>query len=661
MISNSEIIESNKVTRNDLLKDIYAALDTEYIQNQNNCSKPYSLFAASIIDSHGNAKVRHVSDFDGSQPEKRLVLWLMEEILKYRLTIGWYSRGVRLQNPDGSFQGKDSDLKVIDTVCKYYNIPSIVAFTARGIPYIRGYEYRLCGLNPYYRSLKKFDYYYHIDLFQVYKKPIVRSIIYHNKYRDLSLDSVCKAILVEGKFENLDGSQIQQLSKEKQLEYVSQDARLVMKLSKHENYEILDLMNAISIITKVYFDRICHTEISSWWTKIINDRLIEGAFRRTDRFEKRKYSGGEVIQPKIGFYHEKPVYVFDVKSLYPSMMIEHNISFDTVNCDCCKDDPEARVSDEVMILINRGLKSDKRRDSPYWICKNPNYRGITTKILSEYRDLRFKHQELGNESMQLALKNLINGIYGLYGSEFFQFSDYRVAELTTAFGKLTLQYLQYIAKQVYGFRVIYGDTDSIFVTNVRNENDILKFKAECSILLNEIEVEVSNVYKKFLISKKKHYIGIHQDENKDPDIKGMEGIKSDRPLWINKIERQFANDIMAGKDPRINIRKEYVSMEEGLIPLDDLGIKLTLKKNPQDYTKNSMQRVLGLQSNLDQGNALKYYKSDVIGGGTSNPNLISRRKYLDMLRTTVEDSLKVMGYDFLHDIVGYRKIRDYIN
>ena len=66
--------------------------------------------------------------------------------------------------------------------------------------------------------------------------------------------------------------------------------------------------------------------------------------------------------------------------------------------------------------------------------------------------------------MQLALKNLINGVYGLFGSEFFEFSDYRVAELTTAFGRQTLQHMQHIAEEVYGLKVIYGDTDSIFVT-----------------------------------------------------------------------------------------------------------------------------------------------------------------------------------------------------
>ena len=42
------------------------------------------------------------------------------------------------------------------------------------------------------------------------------------------------------------------------------------------------------------------------------------------------------------------------------MMINHNISFDTINCDCCKDDPDAKVSSEIMDIINEGLIRKKK-------------------------------------------------------------------------------------------------------------------------------------------------------------------------------------------------------------------------------------------------------------------------------------------------------------
>ena len=162
---------------------------------------------------------------------------------------------------------------------------------------------------------------------------------------------------------------------------------------------------------------------------------------------------------------------------------------------------------------------------------------------------------------------------------------------------------------------------------------------------------------KFLIIKKKHYIGIYLDDSKDPVIKGMEGIKGDRPAWINKIEVQFAQDIKFGKDPTLNIKKEYRAMESGQIPLDELAVRLVLQKDPNYYEAKLLQRVVGNELGAKQGDVIKYYKSDIVaGGGTSNYNLLSRKKYLEMLRTTMEDSLKVMGYDYLRDVVGLESL-----
>jgi hypothetical protein len=99
-------------------------------------------------------------------------------------------------------------------------------------------------------------------------------------------------------------------------------------------------------------------------------------------------------------------------------------------------------------------------------------------------------------------------------------------------------------------------------------------------------------------------------------------------------------------------------MESGHVSLEDLAIKLTLQKNPNDYEKNSFQRVAGDELAASQGDLIIYYKSDIAGGGTSNPNLISGRKYLQMLRTATEDSLNAMGYNFLRDVVKINDILD---
>lgn len=167
-----------------------------------------------------------------------------------------------------------------------------------------------------------------------------------------------------------------------------------------------------------------------------------------------------------------------------------------------------------------------------------------------------------------------------------------------------------------------------------------------------MEIEVSKVYSRFLIVKKKHYIGIPQDTSKGPDIKGIEGIKSDRPYWINQLQKDFVDDLMYNRDPTIKLRKAYIEMERGVVPLELLAIRTVLKKGPEEYSYNTYQRIVGTQVGAKEGDAIKYYKSTAKGQAHSNPSFLSRTKYLEMLRSTFEEQLKVLGYDFTKDVVG---------
>jgi hypothetical protein len=112
---------------------------------------------------------------------------------------------------------------------------------------------------------------------------------------------------------------------------------------------------------------------------------------------------------------------------------------------------------------------------------------------------------------------------------------------------------------------------------------------------------------------------------------------------------------MSGFHRNIN---QYRAMQSGQVPLEELQVKGILQKDPNEYPKNRVQRLVGTEMHSSKGDTIKYYKSDIVtGGGTSNPNLISRRKYLEMLRSTVEDILNVMGYNFDRSILGQRNIQ----
>ena len=148
--------------------------------------------------------------------------------------------------------------------------------------------------------------------------------------------------------------------------------------------------------------------------------------------------------------------VVDVVSLYPSMAILYNISFDTVNCSCCKDREDAKVPSEII-------------DKGYWIYKQKE--GVFPKKLKEFKAERIRQKQLGNNIKQQGLKILINGGYGLFGNKNFKYSDVRVAELITAYGRHTLSNMEKMAKS-FGFEVVTGDTDSLFLHGIV---DISKF------------------------------------------------------------------------------------------------------------------------------------------------------------------------------------------
>lgn len=380
--------------------------------------------------------------------------------------------------------------------------------------------------------------------------------------------------------------------------------------------------------------------------------------------EAYTYKGATVLEPKKGIYHN--LIVVDVISLYPSMAILYNISFDTVNCECCSGDQNARIPCEISNMVNLG--SDKK---DYCICKRTE--GIFPKKLRLFKDERIRQKQSGNTVKQLALKILINGGYGVFGSRFFKYYDPRVAELITAYGRYTLTKMQEIAKEM-GLNVVYGDTDSLFIdicinncdgcntenagsrtiTQVNNNTitkQVSKFKEECNVRLG-IEVEHSKTYKTAIISgRKKHYIGWTGIPGTTPDIVGMEGDKNDRPKWINNVFRRVVEGILGinerNADPISVLEKAISDLELGRVNHELLTRSVKLSKNPDEYhNTNDRKRRLGLAVGARKGDVVEYYESDNSKTGYSlNHQDISIRKYKLMIWKTVKEILEIAGFD----------------
>jgi DNA polymerase elongation subunit (family B) len=127
------------------------------------------------------------------------------------------------------------------------------------------------------------------------------------------------------------------------------------------------------------------------------------------------------------------------------MAINYNISPDTVNRECCRNDPAARVREEVLQEINKDLLREQKIEQPrdYWICRHT--KSIFSELQQEFRDIRLYYKKNKDKSKADALKILINSGYGVFGNEYFEYADYRVADIIACYGRFTLNKMKEIA------------------------------------------------------------------------------------------------------------------------------------------------------------------------------------------------------------------------
>jgi DNA polymerase elongation subunit (family B) len=313
----------------------YVVFDLEYTQDSD-----HKIFAAAFKDHTGLVKSKHIADFANSSEqnpcELQLLLWIIQQIKLYKYSIGWYSRGIL----DFKGDGHDSDLKVIDLACQRYHIKSPIAYDPQ--------EYN----RPFIIGSK------HIDLHSIYSNNVIKGGPYYGKYQDNSLNSVAKGLgYTRGKFLGISGKTINiDTPKEITLQYVERDVELTLYLMQREKFEILNLMQALATITKQTFERVCHTQVSTWWAQIIARTTGSSSGSRGTKqsnIKKQKYAGAYIIPPKSGSYanNKTPIYVLDVNSMYPTQMINWNLSFETVNCACCENDSAARVFHSLDAMI----------------------------------------------------------------------------------------------------------------------------------------------------------------------------------------------------------------------------------------------------------------------------------------------------------------------
>lgn len=281
--------------------------------------------------------------------------------------------------------------------------------------------------------------------------------------------------------------------------------------------------------------------------------------------EKSKYLGAIVLEPKVGMYGK--VYVFDFKSLYPSMMITSNIGYDSLRYEA--DDNS---------IINPGTTEIPRRDlviKPTYFTKEPSVINLAiTNLLkkrTEYKNLKLKMIGEGTNhgptwdsvvSDEIIVKELSNSTYGIMGLEYGRYYDVDIAESITLFGQWMILYTQKYFDSI-GYNVIYGDTDSVFVETGGREMDlemelekyheVLKkeLKEKYNIENSIIQLNFDKQYESLILIAKKSYTGhvVNIEGKKTNDIyaRGLEFVKKNTFSFASVKQKELVDMLLHGK------------------------------------------------------------------------------------------------------------------
>ncbi|MFX0100296.1 MAG: DNA-directed DNA polymerase I [Candidatus Hodarchaeota archaeon] len=563
-----------------------------------------------------------------------------------------------------TFNGDEFDLRYLYNRAKKLKIPD----DENPIRLERG-----IGISGFSAFLK---YGMHVDLYQFFRNRSIQGYGFSGAYTEFSLDAISQALLGSEKFQH--DESISELSFHNLVYYNWKDSFLTLELTRFKSNLAMSLIVLLMRINRLPMREIIRTWVSSWVKQLLIWEHRKRNYLVPNKEDIQAHSppgkslkGALVIDPKPGIYFD--VVVMDFSSLYPSIIKEYNLSYETINCKC--DDCE-KIS-----LTN----------TPYHKCTNKiGIMALVTGVIRDLRVLYFKpkakskdvsaEQRAFYNTLQSALKVLINASYGVYGSETFSLYCYPVADSTTAIGRYSIGQTAKKAQEL-GVDVIYGDSDSVFLKSPGDENiDQLKRWSEEHLRL-DLDVEKSYRFLA-LSSRKKNYLGVYK--NGGVDIKGLVGKKSNTAQFIRESFFEFTDiissikdvdDFTVKKEEIYNLVKKYWNkLNKGTLPLEAYEIKVSLKGktvqniNATQEPKLRVQHVMAARDLIKKKKKEKFEAGEVfsyvkVKSGAkaleiADVNEIDRKKYKDLYKSTFEQVLDALGISF-EEIIGIKKLDSY--
>ncbi|MCZ6890704.1 MAG: DNA polymerase II [Gammaproteobacteria bacterium] len=472
---------------------------------------------------------------------------------------------------------------------------------------------------------------------------------------DYTLDGVARTILGEGKA--LQGDVVDRAAEildryhndlEGFAHYARTDARLALEIV--EKLNLVPLAVARSKLTGMTPDRVSASIASFdflYLAALAKKNIVAPSVRSGDSRVSVAQAGGHVLEPVVGIHDN--VLVFDFKSLYPSVIRTFNI------------DPLGYVAEpgDAAAVIKTYSGAAFSRDE-----------ATLPRMLDRLFPQREAAKRDGDGVASQAIKILMNSFYGVLGTPACRFHNPAIANAITGQSRHFLLW----SKQWFesaGFKVLYGDTDSLFVeTGVTTQqgreqgvalaaaltHDIAAYIKQTWEVDSQLELEFEKLYVKLFLpamrggsgGARKRYAGLIEGrEPGDVEFVGMEVVRRDWTELAKIVQRELYARLFAGEPVDRYLREVVDRVRSG--QMDDMLVyRKGLRKKLDTYTANTPPHVVAARKSADPGRVIAYIITQAGPEPLDNmDHQPDREHYVQkQVRPVSEPVLETLGLEF---------------
>jgi len=482
---------------------------------------------------------------------------------------------------------------------------------------------------------------------------------------DYSLDAVAREVLGEGKAVAGDvrdriGEIIHNYKHDLAAFalYARTDARLAYQII--ERLDVVRLAFARSKLAGMTPDRVAASIASFdflYMTELERQRIVAPTVRSDDSRVHAAQQGGHVLEPIAGLHRN--VWVFDFKSLYPSVIRTFNI------------DPLSYVAAaQAQAELIQTPGGAFRRDA-----------AILPSMLDELFPRREAAKQAGDAVASNAIKILMNSFYGVLGTPACRFYNPALANSITGMGKEILLWSKRWFEAA-GFKVLYGDTDSLFVQSGSNDAAAAREQGrQLAIALNEeiaryinerwqvasrLELKFEKLYLKLFLPRargstrgaSKRYAGLLAGKDTDSvEFVGMEVVRRDWTALAKQVQRELYHRLFTDQPVDVYLSEIVRQVREGALD-EELVYRKNLRKEAEEYTATTPPHVVAARKSTQPLGKLISYVITTAGpeplDNVKHP--LDREHYIvKQVQPVAEPVLATLGLEFANVIGDSRQ------